>query len=316
MTTLITPKKAAEFVGEIIENDIAERMIDDFKKEFPKEVSQVEISVETIFRSVENVSNVSGIRFMYGLESSDDPLSRVIVLIPCNNTSTHLSIPNSIIMPEGYLTHNGKRVSLKRTWELLFNHAVHYSTLLKEVKFNRIVRGDFVGIESLKQLCFGFANAKSISYYFGYDKDCADLPFRNKSVLQPKNETGIGFDIYMDFTRPCPPYCSDDCIISKMVQKNAEQNSNDEELNIYRGFRDRYLYENILSAPLVEMYYYISPVLIEAIQQTGKEDLVYSEIYFGPMQNCNDLIANSKFEEAKLLFEETINSLLKKYVFI
>src|SRR5687768_11516911 len=92
-------QKPAAFTGEIIDNAYAGQLIQAFKERFPQETSRIFIKTSTILDAVSGLANVSGIRFMYGMESVDDPMSKVILLIPCNATSTHLAIPNTIVQP-------------------------------------------------------------------------------------------------------------------------------------------------------------------------------------------------------------------------
>src|SRR5450631_1545390 len=181
----LSARRPAESVGEVIDTDYALQLIRGFAEKFPGEVSWISIDTATIFASVKNLSNVSGIRFMYGMELVGDPASKIILLIPCNDTSGGLGIPNTIVAPEGYLNNKGERVGLKRTWELLYNHAIHYAGLLPEIKFSHIFRGDYFGIASLTGLLKEDRRAHSIQYHFGFDVNITDPALRHKPVLNP-----------------------------------------------------------------------------------------------------------------------------------
>jgi hypothetical protein len=320
----LVTKRPAELTGEVIDNDYALQLINGFKEKYLGEVSTLLIESITIFNAVKDLPNVSGIRFMYGMESANDPASKVLLLMPCNATSTHQLIPNVIVQPHGYLNNRDERVSLKSTWELLYNHAVHYAPLLPEVKFHKIVRGAFFGIDSLKALLKEYTNAPALHFHFGLDKTVADPALQHKAVLQPLYGNGTGYELYMDRGEMCPPpnICSDTpgidtdtCTVTAMVRTgNAQQTDQEQELDLYRKYRDNYLLENENNGPLAEMYYYISPALKEAIQDTGRAKEIYSALYTNEVRQCNMLIEEGKYEAAKILFEQTMAQLIKTYL--
>lgn len=284
-------KKPAEFTGDIINNDYAHQLIWAFKEKFPEENSLISIETSTILDSVNGLANVSGIRFMYGMESVDDPMSKVILLIPCNATSTHLPIPNTIVQPHGYLNNRGERVGLKRTWELLYNHAIHFSRLLPELQFNKIARGAFFGIQSLKNLLQEYTNAHALHYHFGWDNAVPHAALQHKPVLQPLHTNGAGYEIYFDYGTVCPPVCSGEgWIVTDILKREG-------------------------SGPLVEMYYYVSPALKEAIYDTGRAEEIYSAFYHNEIRQFNMLIEEGKFETAKSVFEQAVENLVKTYLY-
>jgi hypothetical protein len=321
----VTSKKPVKLTGEIISDAYALQLISEFKEIFPEEVATISIGSTIIFNAVKDLPNVSGIRFMYGMESADDPASKVILLMPCNTTSIHQLIPNVIVQPHGYLNNRGERVSLKRTWELLYNNAVHYAPLLSGVKFHKIVRGAFFGIDSLKALLQEYTNAPALHYHFGWDKTVSDTALQHIPVLQPVYAGGTGYELYMDHGSLCPPpsgctsnddgTASDTCTITDMVNTgNLQPTDPEQELNIYRKYRDNYLLGNEDNGPLVEMYYYVSPALKEAILGTGRAKEIYTALYNNEVRQCNRLIEEGKYEAAKILFEQTMDELMKTYL--
>lgn len=322
----VSTKRPAEQIGEIIDNAYALELINGFKEKFPEEVCKILIASTTVFNAVKDLAGVSGIRFMFGMESANDPGSKVLLLMPCNVTSTHQLIPNVIVQPHGYLNNRGERVGLKRTWELLYNHAVHYAPLLPEVKFHKIVRGAFFGIDSLQALLGEYTTSPALHFHFGLDKTVADPALQHKPVLQPLHIDGTGFNMYMDQGELCPPpaNCTDNpggeigtdtCTVTAMVQiGNPQPASQEQELNIYRKYRDNYFLKNEYNGPLAEMYYYISPALKEAIQDTGRAKEIYSALYNNQVRQCNMLIEEGKYEAAKILFEQTMAELIKTYL--
>jgi hypothetical protein len=297
---IASAKRPAELVGEIIDSNYAQQLIRGFKETFPGEVTVRSIESKTIFNSVKDIPNVSGIRFMYGMGSADDPASKVILLIPCNNTSTHQPIPNTIVQPEGYLNNKGERVGLRRTWELLYNHAVHYAKLQPEIKFKQIFRGAFFGIDSLTSLLTKVTEAHSVNYHFGFDENITDTPLQHKAVLNPLHIDGTQYNVYFDVNSPCPPDCYNDeppstcCMAASMVDNFPKTPDN---------------------GPLVEMYYYISPALTEAIVNTGRAKDIYQSLYHNQVSQCNKLIEEGRYDAAKMLFEQTMEYLMKEYLF-
>jgi hypothetical protein len=320
----VSAKKPAELTGEIIDNAYALQLINGFNEKYPGEVSTILIESSTIFNAVKDLSNVSGIRFMYGMESANDPASKVLLLMPCNATSTRQLIPNVIVQPHGYLNNRGERVSLKSTWELLYNHAVHYAPLLPEVKFHKIVRGAFFGIDSLKALLQEYTNAPALHFHFGLDKTVADPALQHIPVLEPLHAGGTGYNLFMDRGEICPPpaNCNDEgttstetCTVTEIVNTaHSQKAGTEDELNIYRQYRDNYLLENENNGPLAEMYYYVSPALKEAIKDTGRANEIYTALYNNEVRQCNMLIEEGKYEAAKILFEQTMAQLIKTYL--
>jgi hypothetical protein len=104
----VSATRPAESVGEIIDSRYALQLIRGFKEKFPGEIAEIQIETKFIFESMENLSNISGVRFMYGMETAGDPASKVILLIPCNNTRGEGSIPNSTYNRRGIWTTGAK----------------------------------------------------------------------------------------------------------------------------------------------------------------------------------------------------------------
>jgi hypothetical protein len=63
------------------------------------------------------------------------------------------------------------------------------------------------------------------------------------------------------------------------------------------------------------MYYYISPALTEAIGNTGRAKEIYQDLNRHQVHQCNKLIENGEYEAAKLLFEQTMEYMIKEYLF-
>jgi hypothetical protein len=326
MQQQIKNKRPAEIVGELISREYARQLIDGFTKEYPNTPNKIFISCDLLNNAVKGLSNVSGIRFMYGMVSPNKPDTKIILLIPCNNTSGFNEIPNTIVQPQGYLNHRGELISLKQTWQFLYNHAVYTAAFQPELKFHKIVRGVFFGKESLGALLTEYTSAAAgIDFYFGYDETIAEVPQRHKPVLNPVHYDGKAYDVFMDVGHLCPPFCDcgwpgqppckEVCIVSNSIgQHSSKKEVQKDKEDIFRKFRDEYMLSDIESSPLVEMYYYVSPALVEAIQNTGTAKEIYISLYENEISKCNLLIADKKYNEAKELFEETMDKLMQQYL--
>jgi len=285
-----------------------------FDRRFPGESAGVFIRKEYLLAALRQCPDASGLRFMYGLRSAGDPLSRVIVMVPCNSTSSHLSIPNSIILPGGYLTNTGQRAGLATTWNWLYQHAVRFSRLEEGAPFHRVIRGAFFGIDTLENM-LADVSCTGIHYRMGYDPRENDAVQRHKPVLQPIDSSGNTQDD-MDMGSLCPPFCGQsdgtDCLLTKTVEIGMHSGQH-EQLNEFRAFRDQFLLNE--SGELVEMYYYVSPVLIEQLDRQPAAKEIYTDIFRHRVLPCQELIRNDRKAEAKDLFRETMNELMEKYLF-
>jgi len=310
-TQAISTKRVAEDVGQQISGDFADYLTNGFKKKFPEETPSVFITRDTIMRAIDGLDNVSGVRFMYGFESADDSRSRIVLMMPCNNTSTHRAIPNSIILPQGYMAHNGTRVSFEKTWQLLYNHTVRFSKYLPELPFNKIMRGTFMGINSLLTI-LEIEGCAGINFNFGYDDTIVEPSARNKPVFEVANIGGLSFDPPWDFTKPCPDAC-DFTIVDHIdsIGHTDRTTGSLMELNLNGHFRDEYLLKADGNGPLVEMYYYVNPSINE------KAALIegYNNSHQSQIAAFNKHLADGNYYEAKEVFENTINGMMETYLF-
>jgi len=313
-TQTIITKRAVEDVGQQISRELANYLINGFKQKFPEEKPVVFIGRETIMKALENLDNVSGIRFMYGYGSANDAASRVLLLIPCNNTSTHLAIPNSIILPQGYMASTGNRVSFEKIWQLLYNHTARFSKYLPELAYNKIMRGTFMGINSLVTLLES-ADCAGINFNFGYDQTMTEAGAQNRPVFEAVNIEGFSFDPPWDFTQPCPTMCNG-TIMENIIEADIENHKNNfDVLSLGHNFRDEYLLKEEGNGPLVEMYYYVNPSINEKITAVKNTGQTYENSYEPQIAAFNNLLAGGDFEEAGALFKSTINGMMDTYLF-
>jgi len=313
-TQTIVQKRAAEDVGQPISTELAAYLTNGFKQKFPDEKPVVFVAKETIMQAIEGLDNVSGIRFMYGYGSVNDAASRVLLLIPCNNTSTHLAIPNSIILPQGYMANTGKRVSFEKTWQLLYNHTARFTQYFPELAYHEIMRGTFMGINSLLTLLEN-EDCAGINFNFGYDDSLSIASARNRPVFQAVDITGLFLDPPpYDFTTPCPKVC--DFTITDNINRVAEINdTNIQRLEFDIHFRDEYLLKQEGNGALVEMYYYVNPSIQEKVMGDKNAGELYESMHQPQITTFNNLLAEGNYEEAKAVFQNAVYGMIQTYLF-
>jgi hypothetical protein len=312
-TQTIIQKRAAEDVGQPISTELAAYLTNGFKQKFPGEKPVVFIAKETVMKAIEGLDNVSGIRFMYGYESVNDAASRVLLLIPCNNTSTHLAIPNSIILPQGYMANTGKRIGFEKTWQLLYNHTARFTQYFPELAYHEIMRGTFIGINSLLTLLKN-EDCAGINFNFGYDESLSMPSARNRPVFEAIDTLGFFDPPGWDFTSPCPAFC--DFTMMNNINRVAEINNTDiQRLRLDNHFRDEYLLKQDGNGALVEMYYYVNPSIQEKVMGDKNAGELYESIYHPQIIAFNNLLAEGNYDEAKVVFKRTVYGMMETYLF-
>lgn len=207
-TVTLSKVQGIENAGQRISREYADYLINGFKQRFPSEKSRVFISNETISKAIEGIKDITGIRFMYGFESiikdGVKALSRTIILVPCTNSFNN-DDADSIILPQGYITNTGEKVSFEKTKQLMYNHSIKFSKYFPTIKFNSIVRGGFVGINTLLSI-LETENSVGINFNFGYDDAVQDIQAKNKIVLETIDAFGFWIEAF-DQIPICPPIC-------------------------------------------------------------------------------------------------------------
>ncbi|QNK63540.1 hypothetical protein H7F33_03275 [Pedobacter sp. PAMC26386] len=310
-TQTITTKRAAQDVGQRINEELADYLKNEFKQQFPAEKLVVFLTRETIMKSFDHLGDVSGIRFMYGLEKAGDSRSRVLLLIPCNTTSTNLNIPNIIVDPKGYINDRGTQVNLEKSWEILYNHTAHFTSYYPEHNYRKIMRGTFIGIRSLLSM-LEIDGCEGINFHFGYDNTVSDISEKNRPVFEAVNSWGDGLDLF-DFTSPCPVYCDIETLNGSQNQSEKHTNLNGLVLNPH--FRDEYLLKYKEMGPLVEMFYSVGPAIDERIiasKSNSKTEVNPCQVQ---IKALDKLVNAGKYEEAKDVFEVIVKDMMDTYLF-
>ncbi|WDZ98689.1 hypothetical protein [Mucilaginibacter sp. SJ] len=307
LITQISPDQVGEFISESFYQELTEN----FQQKFPTEVKSVMLS-RTAVETVLNGENISGIKFMNGLEDANDPSSRMLVLIPCNYTVT-ASLPNSIINQHGFMTNTGETISLERTWQVLFNHVLNFKKLDPVMGYTQINRGSFMGRVRLSEFLKNTA-CDDFIYHFGHLME-ENLPY--KLIIQPSD----GMRMYVEQAMPCPGTAgcpavttsNDPCALTRitttMLGTEAEG-----QLNTLRAFRDKILTDK-LSGVEVEKYYTISASLLEAIDKTPNQEAIFKGLYDKYIATSLNAINQNDEETAFLVFQEAMQHLTETYLY-
>jgi hypothetical protein len=307
LITQISPDQVGEFISESFYQELTEN----FQQKFPTEVKSVMLSRAAVETALSG-EDVSGIKFMNGLEEANDPSSRMLVLIPCNYTVT-ASLPNSIINQHGFMTNTGQVISLEKTWQVLFNHVLNFKKLAPEMSYTRINRGSFMGRVRLTEF-LDATTCDNFIYHFGYLAE-ENLPY--KLIIQPSD----GMEMYVEQSMPCPgssgcpavTTSNDPCALTQittaMLGSGAES-----QLNLLRTFRDKILTDKFNGVE-VEKYYTISASLLEAIDKTQNKEAIFKCLYDKYIATSLNAISQNDEETAFVLFQEAMQHLTETHLY-
>lgn len=305
--TISSFRKPAESIGDFIKPDYYQFLIDGYARKHPTETPSVFIPKSLILETLENVPDVSGLRFMYGRRKDADPRSRTIILMPCNNTSTHKAIPNLILRPAGYLTHDGEELTLQQCWDLFNRYVIRIGTLLPKEERKNLPRGCFYGIDSLRSL-LNTKDCAGIRYHFGYNPATGNLSQRYEAVLEAVDNNQKSLHVYMEVGQLCPTLSSPEppgvmpdiwVLVSTFAHSAL---SSDDQLS-----KDGAFYE---------MVHYTMPTLIEAIRQTGQKRRSDNQILEEQFSESLFLLSEGQLQEARNACRQRLEELMEKYLFI
>jgi hypothetical protein len=291
-------RKPASFVGDYISYEYYHYLIEGYQQKHPTEQKSVFIAKEFILETLDKFPHVSGLRFMYGLKEGSADTSRTIVLMACNDTSVDKPLPNLIFAPNDYLTDTGERITIDQCWELFNRYIGRMSTLLPEEKRKEIPRACFYGINSLKDL-LDQKDCAGIRYHFGYNPTTEYLPQRYEAVMEAVDSKGQSLNIYMEEGQHCPTNCPPPIPGSGLIFFMS----------------DFWQLEEETDGMLYEMVHYVSPSLIEALQQSGIGESDYAAIYTTEFSGFLDLLKEGKTEEAKGAFKHSLDEMMEKYLY-
>ena len=284
--------RSARFVGGPISKDYFKMLTDGYKSVHPGEQSTVFISKEFILETLRQLPDISGLRFIYGINQGAEPSSRTIVIVPCNDSSADKPIPNLLFLRNGYLTSDGQRLQSAQCWELFTRYVDRMQQLLPDARRNDIPRACFFGIHILEQMLTD-ENCAGIVYHFGYDPDKDPLALRYQAALVAVDPFMIPFDPPVDTSNPCPPAI---CFMDPAMSSFS------------------LLLQALDSPALTEMYQYASPSLIEAFQRSGMTANEYYGRFETQFATCRPLLAAGRREEAKIIFQQRLETLIAEFL--
>jgi hypothetical protein len=299
-------RKPAEFIGDFISPDYYQYLVKGYSRQHPTEEKSLFIPKSLILETLENFPNVSGLRFIYGQQKGANPNSRTIVLMPCNNTSAHKVIPNLILTPDGYMTHDGEQLSPDQCWDLFNRYVIRMGGLLPKEERKNLPRACFFGIDSLRSL-LNTKHCGGIRYHFGYNSATEILSQRYQAVMEAVNKNEESLHVYMHTEQLCPTLYSsgpsgilpDIWILASLFAHKSL--SADDSLS-----KDGAFYE---------MFHYTTPSLIEAIRQAGhnrhSDDQILQEQFSGSLF----LLAEGMLQDAKTTCRIRLEALIKEYLF-
>ncbi len=303
-----TSRRKAVDVGEYISKGLFHALQKTYHTAFPNTIASFRISKTLILNVLNSSTKVSGIRFMYGLSDVLNPNSIRVFLIPCINEKEYSLNSKPLLVEKGYYDQEGNVFSLPEMAQMMADYVKYVHQQDETLNYKTITRGNFFGRNSLENF-MSAETCVSISYHLGLRKNII------APIIEPLDRQGYAYaDVYMDFTRPCPPVCkghdgSEHCMATTAV----EQFSEEAELDFYRAFRDTYLLDQEGGAMLYEMYYFISPLVNMLMLKKADDEVIYHNLYFNKILPFKALLEQKNYQAATYLLQEVLEELTNKY---
>ncbi|SEM60504.1 hypothetical protein SAMN04488505_105163 [Chitinophaga rupis] len=317
-------RPSLDSIGQFISHTEFQTLKTGFAAKFPDAAPAVFLSKQTILDCISTYPVLSGISFRYGLADVNDPLSRKIILVPCEHTTDEKGAPDLVLLKEGYVSNNGEKVKGDELWKLLGNHAERvYNGRFHEV-LSKVHRGYFWGIQRISAL-LAQEGCDGVMFNFGYN---AAHPFpckRNQQVLEAVDAGRQSLNIFMEYGQ-CNPPCDIDpggggggvegtgCLVKELMGRYG-QKSTEQQLNALRTLRDDYMLEQPGGYALYEMYYFVSRPIIRAMAALPEKEQVYQDLYNNELQQALDLLNKGAFDQVLNLYKRTMAKLMETYVF-
>lgn len=314
---MITPKRAPlASIGKLIAAAEFQDLSKGFAAKFPEEAANVFLPKEALLDCIATYPGLSGISFRYGLSKAADPLSRKIIMAPCEHTTDGNGLPDLLLFRDGYVSSDHVKVSLDQFWQLAGNHVAHTYNGKHHFILSKVHRGYFWGINRLKTL-LDLDECGGLIFHFGYNATHPNPLKRYQNILEVAGEDQQGRGIYMEYGQ-CNPPCSDGggtgiCIVQELTHRHGKK-TEEHQLDILRAFRDDYMLEQTNGYALYEMYYYLSRPIYLAIQALPEHEEIWLNLYRNELQQALTLIAERKMEQALALYEQIMQQLLYTYV--
>jgi hypothetical protein len=285
-------------VGGYVSSEHFDKVTTAYQEQYPGSVNFVTVKKEIILNVLNSHEWVSGIRFMYGLDDPMNPNSLRVFLIPCTHTSENVSLSKPLVTKTGYYDNTGLLNSLNDVVNAIAAYVKQMTKRNTDLVYKQVTRGNFLGKNSLLDLT-SKENDEFISIHFGLENLVL------KPVFVPSDFNGrILRGDFMNMTQPCPDHCNDDpglCVAELSVLRFSIE----EELNVFRNFRDNILLNLENGEELFEMYYFISPLIAALINDSSSKEFELKNIYFQKIVPFKELLISNKYEEANYLLNET-----------
>ena len=278
-----------ETIGSPISHEYYRYLADGYEQRHPTEQKSVFIRKEFILETLEKFPVVTGLRFMYGQQAGGAPGSRTIVLMACDDSSPDGILPNLILVPGGYLTDTGERITLDQCWDLLTRHVDRMCSLLPGQSRKSIPRACFFGIESLKSL-LDTPGCGGIKFHFGYNPDTLDHSDRYESVMEAVDKDRKSLNMYAENGLRCPPACGGGIV----------------EIPVGWPFSSAYEGQ-VPEGELFEIFHYATPPLLEAIGDR--------KVYREQFSECLMLAEAGNYPEARRALRSRLDEMMEKYLF-
>lgn len=311
-------KKPASQIGAPISRQEYQQLTTDFQKRFPSQVPSVFISRELILRSIEGLSNVSGIEFVYGLNDSNDAASRSIILVPTYDRSNGQSGIVKVISGNGYFSSTGERIGFEKLLMLLGNHVTNFKGIEPGIVRSRIPRGYMWGINKLLKL-LEVEGSAGLVLHFGFNTKETTGCRQHQNVLEVVDSNQKSLDVFMEWgqcTPPCTcppddPECHEFWVATYVGHADQDAESKMVELST---FRDTWLLNQPDGQSLYELYYFVSQSIVIEMKDHPDEEVIRQEVYDKIFSTWLNLIREKRFEEAKAYYIDLMYDLAGKFL--
>lgn len=294
-------------VGTFISKALFKTLKNNFKYAFPGTASSFIMNKQLIEKVLQASDQMTGIRFMFGLEDPLNPNSVRLMLVPCASDENNDINSMALVSNQGYFDHLGQRYSLFQTVEMISNFVHNLVKRDRHLTYKTTTRGSFFGLNSLAELIH-HEECQYVLFHFGLN-DRIIHP-----ILEPLNHSLESFaKVYLERAQPCPPYCPDGDGSGCFAKITTKELGQEEDLKLIRHFRDEVLLKLENGAKYYEMYYFISPFISSIIRKEENGNTILSDIYKAIINPMKVLIEEERYDEAYLLLKTELSNLIRDY---
>ena len=300
--------RSIQEVGSFISKESFTSLRQGYSEKFPDLPSSIIVQKELLNKVMGMSEKVKGIRFAYGLDDPMNPKSVRVMLIPCTTHAEYDRASRPMVSSFGYPDHKGNTCSVKEVAELIHNFVQNMLDHEVGLTYKNITRGSFFGKKSLSEL-IREKQCEYVRLSFGFQDNTIS------PILEPLNESFVAFTgMFLDLANPCPPTCDtgtteEVCLATLAVTRY----SNQDELNLYREFRDNQLLNIEGGGVLYEMYYFISPLITSLISKRPDGEVRLKALYQNKILPFKNMIKSNQFTEAAGLLREALDQLASEY---